>query len=664
MNKWILLVKNSNQEIVEEKKCKYCWEVFFITNLEKQLYDKYWFKYREICDECLFKMMLSYYNDKQFYYQEDIHGNKVVSIYSEEDFNRNVINVDEYIKKRNAEDYFLKYWKDVDLWEDIDFIKEYIKWTKKIPKMARLVFFKSEDSLYSSHIWGVSKTYMSFWNFVDCKDIYYSFMVLDGSKNIFSSVDVVKSNNIFESRSVVNSFNVYKSSFIENCRDIIYCKDMVNCQNCIFSCNQVNKSYLIFNKQYSKEEYEKKKQEILEKLKDKNGRKELENKWEEFLKENYIERATRKVNSDTSSWDVMAYTNNSVNVFYCLGVNDSVNCLVVWDSENDKNVNIINSIEWWSFCENVIWTASFGVNVSNLFFCYGINENSRDLYYCNFMINCQECMFCEGLTNKKYCIFNKQYDEKTYFDLKEKIINTLKKINRWWDFLGWEFSNFPYNDTLAYDFFELKNLFSINNIENNSEINNLIKKLFENYKLDLEEYKKLKNYLKTHWIHIKTLNENSKWDLYILQPNLLISPAIIDFWWDVLVPVKRRTKEKVLNIPQNAYIIKWNELNDLIYSNNIWEETLKSIIHGVILCEETEKPYRITTQEIKFYKKYNYPLPTIHPDIRRRKLLSERPIWKLYIRKCDNCWKEILSAFPINWKYKVYCDDCYFKFIY
>lgn len=59
-----------------------------------------------------------------------------------------------------------------------------------------------------------------------------------------------------------------------------------------------------------------------------------------------------------------------------------------------------------------------------------------------------------------------------------------------------------------------------------------------------------------------------------------------------------------------------------------------SIIKEILLCEVTQKPYRIISQELEFYKKFKLPLPRRCPDQRYRDRLVLRNPRKLWERDC------------------------------
>jgi hypothetical protein len=69
--------------------------------------------------------------------------------------------------------------------------------------------------------------------------------------------------------------------------------------------------------------------------------------------------------------------------------------------------------------------------------------------------NAQDCFGCFGLKQKQYCILNKQYSKEEYKDLKEKIIEHMRKTGEWGEYFPSSFSPFAYNESMAQDYFPL-----------------------------------------------------------------------------------------------------------------------------------------------------------------------------------------------------------------
>ena len=81
------------------------------------------------------------------------------------------------------------------------------------------------------------------------------------------------------------------------------------------------------------------------------------------------------------------------------------------------------------------------------------------------------------------------------------------------------------------------------------------------------------------------------------------------------------------------------------------------------ICKHCWVSFDITDKDIEFYdkispifsdKKYQIPSPTLCPDCRQQRRLSFRNERKLYKRKCDFSWKEIISIYSPDKSYKVY----------
>jgi len=78
-------------------------------------------------------------------------------------------------------------------------------------------------------------------------------------------------------------------------------------------------------------------------------------------------------------------------------------------------------------------------------------------------------------------------------------------------------------------------------------------------------------------------------------------------------------------------------------------------------CEKCKKPFLIIPQEKIFYKKKDLPMPGNCPECRQKERLLQRNERKLHKRKCDKCSKSIISTYDEDSKYKVFCQECFWK---
>jgi hypothetical protein len=609
-----LLIKWTNIKIVSKKKCNLCWDNFIFTDLEKKILDKEWFKETEHCPLCNFKFLYSYINDRNLYKRIDSKTWKeIISIYSS-DYKGQVYNTEDY-KKFILDDGWLKFWKEI--WKDIfeDFIWIY----NNFPKQSRLVYPSVENSDYTSHIWRIKNAYMSYCVFSDCENIFFSYRVILACTNVYSSVNIVKSSNVYFSNTVWWSYNISFCDNLYKCSDLLFCEYMKNSSDCIFCCNLVNSKYMIFNKKYDKNKYEEIKKDIYKRINNKEQFSFLKQKYNDFLKENLVKPLKDMNLCENVVWEKTYDSKNCINTFTCSWLENWVNWMTVWWKGNDHLVNIISSSEWWINCENIVWTFSFWPNIYNIFFSFWVIEGSKNIYYSYDIESSEEIMFCVWLKNKKYCILNKQYSKEEYFFLKTKIIEDLKKQNKWGDSLPLKISVFPYNDTLSFDLFK---------------INKLIDKAWNE----------------------EIIDENATGTVTLLWTHY-ISNAILDFWSWEKFKIKWRTRNKNINIPDWIEKIKSDSLPNIDAVND-------DILKKSIECEKTWRLFKIVKNELDFLRKKNLPLPTIHNENRIEKLLRIRPTWKLYIWECDKCKKESLTVYKVKPKYKLYCDSCYKDYMY
>jgi len=96
----------------------------------------------------------------------------------------------------------------------------------------------------------------------------------------------------------------------------MFLKNCIGCSDCICCVNLINKNYYIFNQEYTKDEYETKKQELLAMSRDL-----LLHDFQSFSIR-FPKKFTHAVNSDNILGDNLS---NSKNCKYCFAANDLEN---------------------------------------------------------------------------------------------------------------------------------------------------------------------------------------------------------------------------------------------------------------------------------------------------------------------------------------------------
>lgn len=164
----------------------------------------------------------------------------------------------EFAKQR---DDYGKLGKDYDF--VLGFWDNFMGLTQKVAYPSIATWGNNENSEYAHKIMNGNNCYLSFEvcdsdtvlysvNVKDhCRDIYDSIMIGDYSETVYRSVGIYQSSKVFYSKFVFNSNNVWFST------------NLIGCSECILCDGLENQSYCIENRPYQKEEYLKRKSEIL-----------------------------------------------------------------------------------------------------------------------------------------------------------------------------------------------------------------------------------------------------------------------------------------------------------------------------------------------------------------------------------------------------------------
>ena len=82
-----------------------------------------------------------------------------------------------------------------------------------------------------------------------------------------------------------------------------------------------------------------------------------------------------------------------------------------------------------------------------------------------------------------------------------------------------------------------------------------------------------------------------------------------------------------------------------------------------LVCQNAEckKEFIVIASEAKFYADKNLPLPDHCPACRHRQRMALRSERQLYRRTCDKCKKSMLSVYPCEAPYIVYCHSCFWE---
>ncbi len=76
-------------------------------------------------------------------------------------------------------------------------------------------------------------------------------------------------------------------------------------------------------------------------------------------------------------------------------------------------------------------------------------------------------------------------------------------------------------------------------------------------------------------------------------------------------------------------------------------------------CQNCKKDFTIESEDFNFYEKIKVPPPTWCPECRMIRRMNFRNERSLYKQDCDLCKKPVISMYAPEYKYTVYCNDCF-----
>ena len=417
-----------------KKVCAVSGKEFEVTVADLKFYEKMGVPAPTLCPEERRRRRLAWRNTHSLFQRKcDATGKSIISIHTDQ---------------VPFPVYSLKYWWS-DNWDALDFgqefdfnrsfFEQFNNFEQKVPQIAIMNDngVASENCEYCQDFSNGKNCYLVSGTWQNRDSLY-----CDTCNHGIESVDCIGVNQQFEQvYESINCQQLYCCAFMqnsENCSECYFGLNLRGCKHCFGCVNLQQKEYYILNKPYSKEEY-------FQKIKafDTGSYKkteELKAYFQDFIKQ-FPRKFSNLKHCEDCSGD---HLYNCKNVYDSFDVVNGFQCHFFDRGDAPESCyDIIQSgkPKWCyeSITPDNSWMCAFTL------WCW----KSKNLLYCDNCHSCTECFGCISLRHKQYCIFNKQYSEKEYFALKEKIIKHMKKYGEWGEFFPIKYSPFAYNDTVA-----------------------------------------------------------------------------------------------------------------------------------------------------------------------------------------------------------------------
>ncbi|MCA9356224.1 hypothetical protein KC852_01755, partial [Candidatus Nomurabacteria bacterium] len=239
---------------IENKICQNCKKEFTIESDDFNFYEKIKVPPPTFCPECRMIRRMVWRNEHNLFKKKDIRtGDLVFSSFHEES----------EVKIYSNDYWWSDKWDSCDYGFDYDFSKPFFEQLhrlfKEVPLPAR-VNLRDVNSPYSNNASDLKNCYLCF-NCITGEDCLYGihFNKMRNCVNFSTCSTSEECCNVFN---ITDCYTTFMTDDSASCVDVFYSFDCRNCQNCIGCVGLRNKQYCIFNKQYTKEEYFLKKEEL------------------------------------------------------------------------------------------------------------------------------------------------------------------------------------------------------------------------------------------------------------------------------------------------------------------------------------------------------------------------------------------------------------------
>lgn len=415
----------------ETKNCQNCKKDFTIEVEDFSFYEKIKVSPPTWCPKCRQQRRYAWRNERTLYRRNcDLCKKSTVTIYSPNKPHKVYCN----------DCWWSDDWDPSSYGQDFDFsrpfFEQFHELQLKVPRMA-LLNKNGVNSEYTNHS-------------SDNKDVYLSFVSFHGENIMYSnwthkSRDCMDCSFIYEKGErlyeVIDSRSCYQCQygiFLKDCSSCYYCYDCRGCNDCFMSSNLRNKSYVFKNKQYSREEYLKKVEEY--DLSSFVVRKKLEEEFKDLVEKDTVHRCVigeRNVNSTGS----LLY--DCKNVFQSFEMDKAENCKYIYGGIDIKDCMDVYHI---GYNVELCYECQGCARVSSCQFCHLCYDN-MNVVYADTCQNSQNLFGCVSVKKGEYMIFNKKYSKEDYLNLKEKIIEHMKKTGEYGEFFPPEIAPVYYNET-------------------------------------------------------------------------------------------------------------------------------------------------------------------------------------------------------------------------
>jgi len=433
----------------ETKTCQNCKQNFVIEPDDFGFYEKIKVPPPTWCPECRSIRRMIWRNERSLYHNTcAFSGKQIISMFSPET----------KLTVYDRDIWWSDKWSPLDYGQDYDFSKPFFTQFQELMHRVPLANVGNTNTVhseYGNHNVDLKNCYLVYASFGN-ENVAYAQGILN-VKDSFDLYTIQKGEQSYEDTCCGGMYRTHFSYDSDDCINSMFLTACLNVQDSLGCINLRHKSHCIFNKQYSKVEYE-------EKLKqyDFGSYKNLEKFKKEY--KNFILKYPRRFafiwRSKNVTGDNILTSKNSQMVFDIYG-----------EAENTKYIthalDIKESYDGYGTgakMEFLYEGVDVGLNAQRNLFAI-LTHSCNDTNYTYMCYSSNNLFGCIGLQKQDHCIFNKKYSKEEYRKLVPKIIKHMNempyvdakgRIYKYGEFFPPELSPFYYNETIAGEYFPKK----------------------------------------------------------------------------------------------------------------------------------------------------------------------------------------------------------------
>ncbi len=389
-----------------------------------------------LCYLCRMQRRLSYRNERYLYHRTcALTGKAIISSFSEE----------KPFPVFDLDAWWSDKWDPLSYGQEFDFNRpffdQFFELRDRVPRLCLQQQQPMENSPYCNCASMNKNCYLVF-STNHCEDCEYGSWV-NYSRDCVDNTNIYSCELCYECTGCENCYNLRYSQDCVNCNNSFFLRNCTACSDCFGCTNLVQKKYFIFNKQHTREAYG----EFMGKID--TG--------------SYKDISEMKVKFDDLCKNIIVKEYQGNNNQNCVGnyLHNNKNCYMGFELDNCEDMRYCQCLmssklgmdwtHWGENSEKMYECQACGYDNYNLRFCNLCWSGCSDLTYCDQCFSGKNSFGCVGLKKMRYCILNKQYSEKQYAELTQKIIAHMKRTGEWGEFFPVSKSNYAYNETLAWE---------------------------------------------------------------------------------------------------------------------------------------------------------------------------------------------------------------------